>query len=221
MEENREQPVIMPATALNPAESSAMSETGSQGDLGKFKNVQALMDAYENLQAEFTKKCQTLSQLQKEKTSESITEKGENIEQDKPANADPRTIEEPIDESLEDDKLEKFLECNIEASDYAEEIKERFSSLDTKSDPVAVAWADVILSHLKDGDKLSDPIINQYVLSDEKVRNRIVEDYLISLNNSKPPIIISSQSGERLSGVMPDSPRTLADAKKMVDEMFS
>ena len=67
MEENREQPIIMPATALNAAEeNSAMSEIGSQnGELGKFKNSKALLDAYNNLQSEFTKKCQMLSQLQK------------------------------------------------------------------------------------------------------------------------------------------------------------
>ena len=70
MEENREQPIIMPATALNAAEeNSAMSEIGSQnGELGKFKNSKALLDAYNNLQSEFTKKCQMLSQLQKDKT---------------------------------------------------------------------------------------------------------------------------------------------------------
>ena len=46
MEENREQPIIMPATALNAAEeNSAMSEIGSQnGELGKFKNSKALLE---------------------------------------------------------------------------------------------------------------------------------------------------------------------------------
>ena len=71
MEEFREQPTIMPAQALNPAyDNDAMSEVGSQnqdGQLGKFKSVQALMDAYDNLQAEFTKKCLLLSELEKEK----------------------------------------------------------------------------------------------------------------------------------------------------------
>jgi len=74
MEETREQPIIMPATALNAAdEKSAMSEVGSQDmNMGKFKSVQALMDAYNNLQAEFTKKCQKLSQLQKDKTNSAL-----------------------------------------------------------------------------------------------------------------------------------------------------
>ena len=47
------------------------------------------------------------------------------------------------------------------------------------------------------------------------------ENYLKELSNSKPPIVISSQGGERVSGVVPDAPKTLQDAKKLVDKMFS
>ena len=35
------------------------------GSLGKFKDAESLLSAYNNLQAEFTRKCQKLSQLQK------------------------------------------------------------------------------------------------------------------------------------------------------------
>ena len=72
MEEIREQPNSEPAIALNAAnETSAASEDGSQAlDLGKFKNAKALLDAYNSLQAEFTKKSQQLSKLKQDKTSE-------------------------------------------------------------------------------------------------------------------------------------------------------
>ncbi len=311
MKENREQPIIMPATALNRAdEESAMSEIGSLHDLGKFKTVQALKDAYDSLQVEFTKKCQKLSQLQKDKTENLSKEKEEkrvsnmdidknekteifdnltkNIEKiaendEKTANYDEIIVEnqekdlqaneglkenqtENVEKktadndeesavendesaveilsdnenlsnenisnsevlsgsentSFDDEKMKKFLESNFDAGSYADEIKERFKGVTNKnSDPFAVAWAEVLLKHIKEGDKLSDPIINQYVLSDENVKKKIVEDYLIGLNNSKPPLVISSQSGERLSSVEPDNPKTLADAKRLVDKMFS
>ena len=38
--------------------------------IGKFKSVEALLDAYNNLEKEFTKKSQRLSQLEKDKTVE-------------------------------------------------------------------------------------------------------------------------------------------------------
>ena len=55
----------------------------------------------------------------------------------------------------------------------------------------------------------------------ENIRNKIINDYFINLNKSQPPIVISSQSGERLSGVQPDSPKTLAEAKKQLEKLFS
>ena len=113
-----------------------------------------------------------------------------------------------------------FLKNNFDASKYIDEIKDKSLNLSNQN-PYEIAWAKVLLSHIKEGNKTSDPIINQYVLSDENVRNKILEEYLTSLNNSKPPIIISSQSGERLSSVIEDSPKTLAEAKKLVDKMFS
>ncbi len=44
-------------------DSKQEKETGST--LGKFKDAQTLLDAYNNLQSDYTKKCQALSSLQK------------------------------------------------------------------------------------------------------------------------------------------------------------
>lgn len=226
MEEIREQPIIMPATALNPAEEnennkkeeSAMSEVGSleQGDLGKFKSVQALMDAYNNLQAEFTKKCQVLSELKKDKTEEMDKE---NFAHE--IKSEVRDEENNIlQNELTEEKFNQFLSENSEAQAYAEEIKEKISS-HINSSPYEVAWAKVVLGKLKEENENSDKIINQYVLSNENVKNKIIENYLKELSNTKSPLVISSQSGERVSGVLPDTPKTLKDAKKLVNKMFS
>ena len=215
MEEIREQPVIMPATALDKAEDNeVMSETGSQqADLGKFKNVQALMDAYQSLQSEFTKKCQLLSQYQKDKTLQTQDEQ-----------KDEKKVEEAPQENdgFNQEVFKQFLEDNGEAKEYEEEILQRFqTSSKVQHSPYEVAWARVVLNHLKQGDKLSDPIINQYVLSDENVKNKIIENYIEGITKSKPPITISSREGSRVSSVKPDTPKTLADAKRLVDKMFS
>ena len=37
----------------------------ADGSIGKFKNTESLLNAYNNLQAEFTRKCQKLSELEK------------------------------------------------------------------------------------------------------------------------------------------------------------
>lgn len=222
MEEEREQPTMEPATALNGAEqNSAESEVGSQGELGKFKTAGALLEAYNNLQAEFTRKCQLLSSLQKDKMQ------NEETTEEKNTNENPSIERSEENESTNDDAtkdefdedLKAFLEANSDAAEFAEEIKSRFSEAKTKTSPFEDAWAKVVFSMLKDG-KLSDNMIDQYLITSQNVQNKVIESYLKDLQNDKPPLIISS-SGERLSQVAPDSPKTLAEAKAMVDKMFS
>ncbi len=211
MEElNREQPTVEPANVINITnEDGAVSEVGSQNTFGKFKSAEALLEAYNNLQSEFTKKCQLLSQLQKDKVDENQDEKLEN--------------EEEIQQKNEQD-FQSFLEANSEAKCFEDEIKQRFnlSSSGNQTNPYEVAWARVVLEHLKDGkQKESDPIINNYVLSDENVRNQIILDYLNNLVRHKPPYVISSQGGERVSSVSLDAPNSLAEAKEIVSKMFN
>ena len=76
MDERREQPTMEPANALNVAdEKSAVSDVGSQGQLGKFKDAMALLEAYNNLEAEFTRKCQLLKSLQQDKIDKENAQK--------------------------------------------------------------------------------------------------------------------------------------------------
>ena len=209
MEEIREQP------DYESQENLGKDLSGSQIDsLGKFKSVQALMDAYENLQSEFTKKCQLLSEIQKDKTAQA--EENQNNElagEDKP---------QEENNGFNQEAFAQFLEENSEANSYREEIEKHFDSATQKTkSPYEVAWASILLNRIREGDKISDPIINQYVLSDENVKNKIIENYIHQLNNARPPITISSHAGERVVSAPAERPKTLADAKKLVDKMFS
>lgn len=208
-EEIREQPDAEPANALNAAEeNSVVSEDGSQEiSLGKFKNVQALLDAYNNLQTEFTKKCQLLSTIQQDKMKENQQNSSKNDEKN----------EENSEINTENDLI-SFLKDNEMAETFREELESRINE---KQSPYEQAWASIVLSHVKNDDKKTDdPIINQYILKDEKLKNKIIELYLNELNSAKPPVVISSQ-GERVSAVTEDIPQNLAQAKERVKKMFS
>ncbi|MBO5395179.1 MAG: hypothetical protein J6A28_04715 [Clostridia bacterium] len=208
MEEIREQPTVESQIDV--------AERGSQeAGFGKFKTVQALMDAYENLQSEFTKKCQLLSQYQKDKIA-AAEENQNNVEEE------TDEVSQGVENGFNQEAFAQFLEDNSEAEEYRKEIEERFAATTPQQkSPYEIAWANVLLSHLKEGDKISDPIINQYVLSDENVKSKIIQNYLSQVNKTKPPITISSRSGDRVASVLPERPKTLADAKKIVDKMFS
>ncbi len=207
MEENREQPTIMQADSVGTEiEERAGGEVGSQKDmseLGKFKSAKALLDAYNTLEKEFTRKCQRISELEKDKTENSTSE-----------------IKTELDLDVE---INKFLSEHSDASWAVDEIKEKVNSdqsLKTLPNPIEVAWNSVVTNHLSDI-KPNDPILNKYVLSDDEIKKVIIENYLQTLKEQKPPIVISSQRGERVSGVMPDAPKTLQEAKVLVNKMFS
>ena len=239
MEEKREQPTMEPANALDKVnENRAVSDVGSQ-DLGKFKSPQALLDAYNNLQAEFTRKSQLLKSIQKDKIDSDKTQNQENSiknQENSIKNHENLQKFEEMEETIEnqdisqsceqigddqdyEEKFSQFLLERPEAEKYADEIKSYLES-NLNNDPFENALANVILSHIKTK-KIGDPIIDEYVLSNEQVKNKIIENYLSELANQKPPVVMSSQGGERVSGVLPDRPKTLAEAKKIVNNMFS
>ena len=203
MEENREQPMEEQTNALNKAEDeSVASDIGSQnngsaGEYGKFKSPEALLDAYNNLEKEFTRKCQRLSELEKDKTEEKEI-------------------------SLED-KFSQFLSENTDAIGYSEEIM-KIAQTDDKikslQDPFMAAWCKVLCEDVLHKASAGDYCLNKYVLSSEEIQHKIVEDYLGKLREQKNPVVISSSSGERVSSAEIEHPSTLEEAKQLVDKMF-
>ena len=221
----REQPLEEPANALNVAnEESAVSENGSleqrqeessenlnsQSDnfekesqtFGKFKNAEALLEAYNNLQSEFTKKCQRLSELEKDKTE--------------------KATQEQNTESLLENNLNQFLSKNAEAKDYAEELKQKISIQgDYSENAFQNVWAGIVLDHIKSKACVQDKIVDKYVLSDENVKNIVIQNYLNSLKENSSPIVISSKKGERVSDLSSDTPASLNDARIMMERLFN
>ena len=54
---------------LTETEKTQETETGASVSLGKFKDVNALLNAYNSLQSEFTKRCQRIKELEAEKSA--------------------------------------------------------------------------------------------------------------------------------------------------------
>lgn len=219
-EEIREQPTMEPANVINITEEErAVSEVGSQGQYGKFKSADKLLEAYNNLQSEFTKKCQLLSQLQKDKMEQASIENQPQPSQEQLQKEQDQP--EQTEQSFQSG-LESFLLANDDAKQFEDEIKQKIDLSSTAADPYQVAWAGVVLDHLTGSkQKAGDPIVNKYVLSDEQVRNQVIQEYLNDLEKHKPPYVISSQGGERVSSISPGTPSSLAEAKEIVSKMFN
>lgn len=201
--ENREQPQLEQTNATVKAESTSVdSECGSQktnSEFGKFKSAEALLAAYNSLEAEFTRKSQRLSELEKEK-------------------AVATTVP---DVSVVESELQKFLLNNADAVPFADELKSLALQHNGKPE-FDVLYKNLALTKLESGQSKKDnPIIKKYVFQDEELKNLVVENYMKELNNQKPPIVINSDLGEKVAGQKPATPQTLREAKILVEKMFS
>lgn len=175
------------------------SEAENGETVGKFKDVNALLEAYNNLEKEFTKKCQRLSALEKDKVKED------------------ETLKKQVDE-----KLSLFLSSNGEASAYKEELLAKVNendSLKRMDDPFGYVWAEMVFDKIKN-QKLTDESVKNYILSNENIKNAVIENYINQLAENKSPVIISSK-GNRVATVATQNPSNLNDAKKYLIDLLS
>lgn len=175
------------------------SEAENCETVGKFKDVNALLEAYNNLEKEFTKKCQRLSALEKDKVKED------------------ETLKKQVDE-----KLSLFLSSNGEASAYKEELLAKVNendSLKRMDDPFGYVWAEMVFDKIKN-QKLTDESVKNYILSNENIKNAVIENYINQLAENKSPVIISSK-GNRVATVATQNPSNLNDAKKYLIDLLS
>lgn len=175
------------------------SEAENGETIGKFKDVNALLEAYNNLEKEFTKKCQRLSALEKDKVKED------------------ETLKKQVDE-----KLSLFLSSNGEASAYKDELLAKVNendSLKRMDDPFGYVWAEMVFDKIKN-QKLTDESVKNYILSNENIKNAVIENYINQLAENKSPVIISSK-GNRVATVATQNPSNLNDAKKYLIDLLS
>lgn len=187
--------------------------TNSEGSpLGKFKNAETLLGAYNELQSEFTRKCQKLSEVQKklEETSD-IQNAGKN--------SDVKTNEFAWSEKLDD-----FLKNHKNASEFVEDItNELISNDDLKNSDEALekAYFKVMENkYVPQGDLSKDPsFLEKYIYSNQDIKNKIINEYVESLQNVQSPITIATMGQ---TGSVASTPKfeNLEDAKVYVENMF-
>ena len=187
-------------TAMSQVESMPEESEAERGvPVGKFKNVDDLYQAYNNLQAEFTRKSQRLAELEKDKIAQ--TQQFEKTEEE----------------------FKQFLADNQEAFSYATEIKKRVAentSLKNAERPFEKAWAEILTEKLRQENKMS--FFENLINNDENLKNLIIENYIKQLQSQqKSPVVISSGSGERATKVAPVKPDSFEEAKKIDFDLFS
>lgn len=198
MEENFiEQPNLEPENHI--LNNATYSETQDGSMFGRFKDAKTLLDAYNNLQAEFTRKSQKLSEFQK------------NFDK----NANFKTY----------DSIDDFINDTTDSDEYKKEITEIVES-DEEISNLPNKYQ-VALKIIKEAEsKLACNLNNQefldkYILNNENIKTQIINNYLSKLNNiSSAPKVISGNSSNIYFSPNNDKPKTLKEAGEIFSKML-
>lgn len=178
------------------------------GSHQKFKDADALLSAYNSLQAEFTRKCQRLAELEKQKEEQAVLEK---------ADSTPLYERENWSEIVAD-----FLSKNDEAKPFSKEIcAEIMNNPKDYSDQrsLDLAYAKVMKNHISQANVENQKFVENYVLSSNEIKDRVMKIYLEELSHNAPPKVLSSGMGETFSKKVV-RPANLEEAKKLVQNLM-
>lgn len=153
----------------NASESGREKKEKEEQNLGKFKNPQELLRAYGELEKEFTRKSQRLKELE--------SGASENCE---------------LSEEKWKEAADKFFEKTPTAKPFAREIASKIMeepSLKNDKDCFNVALTKVLLDKFRTPEQLMQDgqFLNDYVLSSDKVKSAVIEEYLRTLRAGQPP----------------------------------
>ncbi|MBE5745761.1 MAG: hypothetical protein E7359_00525 [Clostridiales bacterium] len=170
----------------------------------KFKSVEALSKAYENLEREFTKKCQKLNELMSENNTEVL----------------PQYKKE--DWLV---KVSNFIAENKFAKDYTKQIADVLledEALAKKEDALSLAYSKVLNDNFKTKEELAEDedFLNQFVYKNEKIKTKIIEDYLLEINNNQTVPLLSKVKGTSSVSSPKFIPKSLKEASRYAEQIL-
>lgn len=182
----------------------AENDLGATEDLGKFKDVKSLLNAYNALQSEFTRRCQKVKELERENSQ--IKKEQSN--------------EDSLFNGREWEK-KAFLEIFPDAEEDLMSLYDTALYSDDSKGWLGRAYLKKLTKNYEDKINYYNSIdyVKDAVNSNEELKNLIIKDYLAQIQNSKPTIKLISGNG--LATVSPPStPKSLADAGNLARQIF-
>ena len=221
------------------------TDANERSSLGKFKSVQDLLNGYNSLQSEFTRKCQKLSELEKNSisTSDNLVKAQGDISTPSATNSAPAAkLDEILQGSSEKATLQNvspllyqsenwqevvddFVIKNPEAKKYAADISTLILQdkvVASSDNPLELAWAKVLAAHYKEPSAIceDEEFVNKYILTNENIRKKVLMDYLQKVSDSKSPPVIIKSLGSQVAPYKANAPKTLREAAKLAEEML-
>lgn len=206
-QQNGEQPENISETfSVEEQQNLNTSENLTGSPINKFKSVEALKIAYENLEKEFTKKCQKLKEL-------------ENVSCEN-ANMAPQ-----YETTNWDEKVCEFFSTFPQAKPFAEEISNVIKSdkeIACSNNSLNNAWTKVLASKYRAEDELikDENFLNKFVYNNPEIADYFINQYLQKIINNKSATVISGNMGSATFSAPAKKPHSIKDAGKMVETLF-
>ena len=195
-------------------------------DLGKFRSVDALLRAYEALESEFTRRSQRLKELEREADNSPASVEGgrgekHGAEKLRKNAAQKRAEMKDFDSFVSD--LES-VRAQTEKMPKTEAGQPEIPIKDELGQDVTESGNDIEQSNAKPSvaggrgeELLSDDALYELVKKDEKVRLKIIGEYLTSIGKSGAPLM---KGGAGTLVAPPLKPKTIDEAGNMALRFF-
>lgn len=123
------------------------------------------------------------------------------------------------------DEVTAFVENNKYASSIVNEVVEMLMNDDELSSQpkcLELAYNTILAKKFKDSSEIisDEDFLQKYILSNEKIRTQVIQDYLYSLNKNNVPTVISKSKGSHLNMSSNRSPKTLREASEWAELLF-
>lgn len=223
LEINREQPFDLDKTQEEMKEileengGQTQEQTGSQ--IGKFSSPESLLEAYNNLQREFTKKCQKLSEFEKQNVDNANLETSQNDE--------TKEIAPAFESRMWRSQVADFLRKNEQAREFSKEISSEIlkdPNLQKSSNMLELAWSRVIAKNYKSPEQIAmdNTFLQNFVLNNEEVKKQVFSNYMQELNSNNSPNLIGSgfRGGKSTVALSKNRPQNLDDAASLALKFF-
>ena len=215
--QNMEQPleigVQVEVNELIEENKDTITADNNSSNFGKFKDATSLLQAYESLEKEFTRKSQKLSSLLKEQTSQ------EN-------NDNTITSPEFYKQKNWQTNVSNFLNENPDAKNYTKEIANILindKELSKSKDCLKYAYYKVIngLNIVNPATALNNQNFFDEIVKNKKVKDKIINDYLLNIQSNKKNLHIISGEPNFISPTRkPDKPTTLKEASQILKKLL-
>lgn len=181
-------------------EPETISENAESSIYGKFKDAKSLLEAYNSLQSEFTRKSQKLADLQKQLDENLALSKSDSIDEILGDSTDLEKYKKEITEILENDT--------------------EISNLPNKN---RVALKIIKEAENKTANLLNDPdYMDKYIESNQEIKDKIITNYLSNQQNSpSSPKVISGNASNIYFSPSISTPKTLKDAGEILTKMLN